>query len=77
MVTYLDEPEHAIVMRTAKELWGPYSDELIIGSSADFPAMYGGFVHPLMTEEDGKVFYYMMSMWDPVYNSILMQVRLK
>lgn len=77
VVTYLDEPEHAIVMRTAKELWGPYSDELIIGSSADFPAMYGGFVHPLMTEEDGKVFYYMMSMWDPVYNSILMQVRLK
>ena len=77
VVTYLKEPVHGIVMRSAKELWGDYSSDLLIAHSDDFTALYGGFVHEVMTEEDGKVFYYIMSMWDPVYNSILMKVTLK
>lgn len=77
VVTYLDEAEHAIVMRTAKELWGPYSDELIMAHSSDFPALYGGFVDEYLTVDGGKTFYFIMSMWDPVYNSILMEVNLK
>ncbi len=77
IVTYLNEDERAIVMRVAKNLWGPYSDELVLAHASDFTSLYGGFVDEVMTEENGKVFYFTMSMWDPVYNVVLMQTTLK
>ena len=77
VITYFKESHASIIMRTAKELWAPYSEYLVLASGGDFPALYGGFVHERMTKDNGKTFYYIMSMWDPVYNAILMEVTLK
>ena len=77
MITYLNEAKRAVVMRTAKELWMPWSDELVIASGDNFPGLYCGFVHPDLTEENGKIFYFIMSQASPVYNSILFKAYLK
>lgn len=77
VLTYLDEHRAAIVMRVAKEPWGPYSEKVDMIRSHDYPALYGGFVHEAMTADNGRTFYFTMSMWDPIYNSILFEVEVE
>ena len=77
IVSYLDESQRAIVFRSAKELWGPYSQKAIVGHWDDFPLLYGGFVHDVMVEENGRTMYYILSQFDPVYQSLLVKVRLQ
>ena len=80
MMCYLDLERYAIVIRSAKELWGPYSKKITVATGAEFEALYGGFVHEYMTEDNGKTFYFTMSQWqgvNPLYNSLLMEVKLK
>lgn len=74
MVTYLDEHMASIVMRVAKDPWGPWSDKLVIASGRDYPALYGGFVHEALMADDGQTFYFILSQWEPIYNSILFEV---
>lgn len=76
VLTYLNEHKRAIVMRTAKELEGPWSDESMVVHADDYPALYGGFTHEVMTSKDGKTFYLTLSMWDPIYNVLLFEVNL-
>ena len=74
--TYLNEYKRAIVMRTAETLEGPWSDESILVHADDYPAPYGGFTHEVMTADNGKIFYFTLSMWDPIYNVLLIEVNL-
>lgn len=74
--TYLNEYKRAIVMRTSKKLEGPWSEEAILVHADDYPAPYGGFSHEVMTADGGKTFYFTLSMWDPVYNVLLIEVNL-
>lgn len=76
IISYLDEQRAAIVMRVAKQPWGPYSEKLDMIRSADYPALYGGFVHDALIANEGQTIYFTMSMWDPIYNSILFEVEL-
>ncbi len=73
IMLYLSEPDRAIVMRTAPELTGKWSDKVTVVSSSDFPGLYGAFLHPWAS--DGEVIYFNMSQWVP-YNVHLMRARL-
>jgi hypothetical protein len=73
IMLYLSEPDRGIVMRTAPELTGEWSDKIAVVSSDDFPALYGSYLHPWAT--DGDVIYFTMSQWVP-YNVRLMRARL-
>lgn len=81
MVVYLVNNADGIVYRTADNIWGPYSEpKVLIPYSYPFEnginSIYGGFVHELYTEQDGKIFYMQLSQWTPVYNTSLVKVTL-
>jgi len=73
IMTYLDEDQHAIVIREAKHLTGPWSKPQIIVPADDYPASYGAYLHPWAS--DGEVIYFNMSQWGP-YAVRLMRARL-
>lgn len=73
LAMHLDESRAAIVLRAAPELTGPWSEPVTVVSGADYPALYGGYLHPwAMTGPD---LYFLMSQWGP-YNVTLMRARL-
>lgn len=61
-----------IVLRTAKDPQGPWSAPQTVASSADYPGLYGGYLHPW--NKDG-VLYFTMSQWSP-YNVYLMRLQI-
>ncbi|GAA2335763.1 DUF4185 domain-containing protein [Dactylosporangium salmoneum] len=61
-----------IIMRTATSPQGPWSGSQVVVSSADYPGLYGGFMHPWSA---GGTIYFTMSQWDP-YNVYLMKVQI-
>ena len=74
IVTYLNEKRHALVLRSAAEITGPWSDEQILAHANDYPGLYGAFIHPASVE--GDTLYFLMSMWQP-YNVFLLKAKLK
>ncbi|KAF4405558.1 DUF4185 domain-containing protein [Streptomyces lycii] len=75
VMMYLDEPQGAVVMRTSPSPTGPWSAKQTVASGADFPKLYGAFVHPWSADSNSPYLYFTMSQWDP-YNVYLMRVRL-
>lgn len=73
IMIYLDEPRHGLVIREAPDLTGPWSEPQMLVHSANFPALYGSYLHPWAS--DGEVIYFNMSQWGP-YNVMLMRARL-
>ena len=65
--TFVPVHEHkaAIVLRTARELTGPWSDGQVIVAGSRYPALYGGFQHPWAA--DKPAIYFTMTQWQP-YN---------
>jgi len=74
IAAYLNENRAEIVLREARQITGPWSDEKQIVSSHDYPGLYGAFIHPL--KNDGDELYFLMSIWQP-YNVFLMKSQLK
>lgn len=72
IMTYLDEWQRAIVIRTAPELHGPWTDTVTLVSAHDYPALYGAYLYP---HASGETIYFNMSQWHP-YNVRLMRARL-
>lgn len=70
LAMHLDESRAAIVLREAERLTGPWSDGVEVASGAQFPALYGGYLHPWHLE--GDTIYWLMSQWAP-YNVFLMR----
>jgi hypothetical protein len=75
LMTYLDEPARALVIREAPQPWGPWSTPKTLASADDFPGLYGAYLHPWLTERKGEILYFTMSRW-PEYNVFLMRARL-
>ncbi|MGW2770657.1 DUF4185 domain-containing protein [Streptomyces sp. NPDC001275] len=75
VMMYLDDPGGSIVMRTSATPWGPWSDKQVVASGADFPQLYGSFIHPWSADSNSPYLYFTMSQWQP-YNVYLMRVRL-
>jgi hypothetical protein len=76
LVTYIDGKAD-LVVKSAKNIYGPYSKPVIIASQKDFPSLYGAFMNPKWVSEDGKKIAFMMSLFDPVYNTVLMEMELE
>ncbi|MFJ4655893.1 DUF4185 domain-containing protein [Nocardia sp. NPDC088792] len=72
-MVYLDVVRQQIVMRTAAEPQGAWTDPVPLVSTQDYPTAYGGFIHPWST---GKDLYFTMSAWNS-YNVYLMHATLK
>ncbi|GAA1393921.1 hypothetical protein GCM10009662_03170 [Catellatospora coxensis] len=61
-----------IILRTATSPTGPWSGAQTVAGSADYPGLYGGYIHPWSS---GGNIYFAMSQWDP-YNVYLMKIRI-
>lgn len=72
-MVYLDSAAGQIVLRTAAEPQGRWTDAAPLVSTTDYPRAYGGFIHPWSTARD---LYFTMSAWDS-YNVYLMHARLR
>ncbi|WP_431876229.1 DUF4185 domain-containing protein [Amycolatopsis sacchari] len=73
LALHLDDPRGAILLRTADRLTGPWSPGEVAVPGAQYPGLYGGYLHPWAL--DGPDIYYLMSQWGP-YNVFLMRSRL-
>ncbi|GHU71333.1 hypothetical protein AGMMS49992_05170 [Clostridia bacterium] len=76
IMTYLSEAKHAIVMREGVTPWGPWGKEYTLAPSSIYPSLYGGYMTPKYIEQDGKVFYFAMSQYFPIYNIMWMRTEL-
>ncbi|NBE99473.1 DUF4185 domain-containing protein [Nonomuraea sp. KC401] len=70
LMTYLQGSD--IVLRSAPEPTGPWSAPAVVASSADYPGLYGGFMHPWSSGPD---LYLALSQWTP-YNVYLTRITL-
>jgi hypothetical protein len=69
MVT-LDEDRHALVLRDAPALVGPWTEKKVLASAQDYPALYGGYIDPI--HNSGPNLYFTLSQWTP-YNVFWMR----
>ncbi|WP_341273151.1 DUF4185 domain-containing protein [Herbihabitans rhizosphaerae] len=65
LALYQDEERAEIVLRTAGELTGRWSEPATVLTGAEYPGLYGSFLHP--RSADGPAMYFTMSQWGP-YN---------
>ena len=72
LTLYFDAERYAICYRTAERIEGPWSEERVLVSGADYPGLYGSYIHPASL--DGDTLYYTMSEW-PAYNVFLMKAH--
>lgn len=70
LMTYLKGSD--VVLRTAPAPTGPWSGPAVVAGFADFPGLYGGFMHPWSS---GPNVYLALSEWTP-YNVYLIRVTL-
>ncbi|MEU6645700.1 DUF4185 domain-containing protein [Saccharomonospora sp. NPDC046836] len=73
LMMHLDESRQGIVLRSAPELTGPWTHGEVVVSGKEYPAVYGGFLHPWSLM--GPDLYYLVSQWGP-YNVFLTRSRL-
>lgn len=74
IMMYLNEDKYSIVLRTADDLTGPWGEEQVVATGAEFPALYAPFQFPLFN--DGPDIYFAMSMFGP-YEVYMMRTRLE
>jgi len=65
-----------LILRSAKTIEGPYSDYHYIAKQEDFPGLYCAFMHPVYTEENGRIVYFIMSLWNPIYNAVIVKAEM-
>ncbi len=73
IMLYLNENRYAIVMRSSSELTEGWSAETEVATGAEFPGLYGSYIHPWTN--DGRDLFFVMSEWGP-YNVVLMKAEL-
>jgi hypothetical protein len=71
-MSYLDVSKNAIELREAVRPQGVWSSPSTLINTMDYPASYGGFLHPWSTDKD---LYFTISEWGP-YNVFLMHAGL-
>ena len=73
LMMYLNDPQYRIVLRTADNLTGPWSDEKVIVTGAQYPQLYAPYITPLWN--DGPDIFYTLSLFGP-YCIYLMRTRI-
>ncbi len=76
LITYLSEPDGAIVLHEAVTPWGEYGEAYKLATSADYPSLYGAFMNPDYVENGGQSVYFTMSQYFPIYNIFWMRFDL-
>ena len=73
LMTYLNQPRQAIVLRTADRPEGPWGEERVLLDTSDqaHPNLYGGYMHPWGLEEDAL---YLTVSKSRCYNVFLVRV---
>ena len=74
-VFYFDTNQLSIEVRTADDLWGPWSSSYTITTASEYPSLYGSYVQPDLVENNGEIVYFVMSVFS-VYNTFVMSVNL-
>lgn len=74
LMMYLNPERRAAVLRTARELTGPWGEEQIVVTAEHYPGLYAPYIVPTTTGGDDV--YFTMSMWEP-YNVFLMHMKLE
>ncbi|MDQ2879832.1 MAG: DUF4185 domain-containing protein [Actinomycetota bacterium] len=69
---YLDESRKEIVVRLAPQPAGPWSAEIPVATSREYPNLYGGFLDP---DSKGTDLYFTMTQYDS-YNVMMMHAKL-
>jgi hypothetical protein len=54
-----------IVIREGINPWGPWGEPIDLVTQAGFPGLYGPYMNPKYTENDGKTIYFCLSQWGP------------
>ncbi|MDR0399319.1 MAG: DUF4185 domain-containing protein [Treponema sp.] len=65
-----------LVIRSSRLPEGPFSPAHIIARQSDYPGLYGAFMHPAFTEDNGRIIYFLTSFYAPVYNVSVMGAEL-
>lgn len=73
VMMYLNENRYAIVLRTADEITGPWSEDRVVATGVEYPALYAPYQFPKWN--DGPEIYFTMSMFGP-YQVYLMKTSL-
>ena len=73
ILTYLHEGGAGVVMREGLTPWGDWSQEYTLATPSQYPSLYGGYLCPKYVEENGRVFYFAMSQYFPIYNIMWMR----
>lgn len=76
MITYLKETVASIVVQEGVMPWGPWGEPVKLASAADYPALYGAYMHPDMVLDQGKSVFFAMSQFFPIYNILWMRMDL-
>ncbi|MFW6077777.1 MAG: DUF4185 domain-containing protein [Hyphomicrobiales bacterium] len=74
LMMYLDEAHDEIVLRTAADLVGPWSDAQTVAQARDYPGLYAPYIVPGAALDDEVRFT--LSRWKPLYNVFLMRAPL-
>lgn len=69
VMMYLNENKYSIVLRTADCLTGPWSDERVVATGADYPQLYAPFMLPKWN--DGPDIYFTMSLFGPYHVQLM------
>lgn len=69
----------SIVLRTSDTPYGPFSqvDTVFVNGEFGLNDAYCAFTHPKMMNAGGRRIYFLMSVWNPVYNVQLMELVLR
>ncbi|WP_024875038.1 DUF4185 domain-containing protein [Saccharomonospora piscinae] len=73
LLLHLDERRRGLVLRSAERLTGPWTRGEVVVSGDEYPAVYGGYLHPWSLA--GTDLYFLVSQWGP-YNVYLTRTRL-
>ncbi len=75
IMTYLNEETHNLEIREGLTPWGPWGPAKTLVSAGRYPGLYGAFMLPEYTANDGRTIYFTMSQWGP-YNVFWMRADL-
>ena len=74
LISYLDEQAAAIVVREGVTPWGEWSKTWPLASAAEYPALYGAYMHPDYVLGRGKTVAFTRSQFFPIYNIMWMRM---
>lgn len=72
LMMYKNEITHAVVLRTAENLEGPWDDEQVVVTAEQFPSLYAPYLLP----SEGPDIYYVLSRFN-TYQVYVMHFRLE